>query len=86
MLPWLLLGLLHLEKEVPPSILCLLRHGWVCWGAKIFSRLSPDTMDAAFVQLVVLKPFTETSWRGAHGTWVVEFPLYCFRPNVDGPS
>ena len=62
MLPCLLLGLLHLEKEFPPSILWLLRHGWVCWGAKIFSGVSPVTMDAAFVQLEVLKPFTETSW------------------------
>ena len=62
MLPCLLLGLLHLEKEFPPSILWLLRHGWVGWGAKFVSRLSPVTMDAAFVQLEVLKPFTETSW------------------------
>ena len=32
-LPCLLLGLLHLEKEFPPSILWLLRHGWVGWSA-----------------------------------------------------
>ena len=86
MLPYLLLGLLHLEKEFPPPILWLLRHGWVCWGAKSFTRLSPDPMNAAFVQLEVLKPFTETSWCGAQGAWVVELRLYCFRPNVDGPS
>ena len=62
MLPCLLLGLLHLEKEFPPSILWLLRHGWVGWGAKFFfPGRSPVTMDAAFVQLEVLKPFTETS-------------------------
>ena len=63
MLPCLLLGLLHLEKEIPPPILWLLRHGWVGWGAKsFFFRLSPVPIDAAFVQLEVLKPFTETSW------------------------
>ena len=62
MLPCLLLGLLHLEKEFPPSILWLLRHGWVGWGANFFFQAFARSMDAAFVQLEVLKPFTETSW------------------------
>ena len=70
----------------PPHILWLLRCGWVGWGAKICFRLPPFPLEGALAQPVVLKPFTGTSWCGAHGTGVVEIFLYRLRPSVDGPS
>ena len=56
MLPCLLVGLLHLEKEFSLPILWFLRHGWVVLDANLFFQTYAVPMDAAFVQPEVLKP------------------------------
>ena len=55
------LGLRQEGRNSTTQVPCAPHHEFSVKG-QIFSRLSPVTMDAAFVQLEVLNPFTETSW------------------------